>query len=107
METIEKLIKKANLKLNCIIYPKDNSYCIDLNSKESAYLVSSDPFDDSGYSPSDFGPFLLTKLPYEEEFIFLGEKKKHIFVDCVSKSTNKEYRVLYHSELRENDLMFI
>lgn len=109
METIENLIKKANLELNCIIYPKDNSYCIDLNNKESAFLVSSDPFEveEFGYSPSDFGPFLLTKLPYEEEIMFFGEKKKYIFVNCLSKSTNKEYRVLYHSELRKDHSMFI
>lgn len=107
METIENLIKEANLELNCIIYPKDNSFCIDLNSKRSSYLVPSDPFEDSGYSPSDFGPLLLTKLPYEEEIVFLGEKKKYIFVNCLSKSTNKEYRVLYNSELRKDDSMFI
>lgn len=107
METIENLIKKDNLELNCIIYPRDNSYCIDLNTKESAFLVPSDPFEDFNYSPSDFGPFLLTKLPYEEEIIFFGEKKKYIFVNCLSKSTNKEYRVLYHSELREEDPIFI
>lgn len=95
------------LKLNCIIYPRDNSFCIDLNTKESAYLVPSDPFEDFGYSPSDFGPFLLTKFPYEEEITFLGKKEKYIFVNCLSKFTNKEYRVLYHSELRKDDLMFI
>lgn len=108
MKTIKILIKKANLKLNCIIYPKDNSYCMDLNNKEPAFLVSrsSYPFED-GYLPSDFGPFLLTKFPYEEEIVFLGEKKKKIFVNCLSKSTNKEYRVLYHSELRREGLMFI
>lgn len=107
METIENLIKKANLELNCIIYPKDNSFCIDLNTKESAFLVPSDPFEDSGYLPSDFGPFLLTKLPYEEEIVVFGEENKYIFVNCLSKSTNKEYRVLYHSELRKDDSMFI
>lgn len=38
METIKNLIEKANLELNCIIYPKDNSFCIDLNTKESAFF---------------------------------------------------------------------
>lgn len=107
METIENLIKEANLKLNCIIYPKDNSFCIDLNTKESAFLVPSDPFEDSGYSPSDFGPFLLTKLPYIEKVTFFGDTDQYLFVNCLSKSTNKEYRVLYSRNLRVNDLMFI
>lgn len=105
---INELINSKNLKLNCIIYPKDNSYCIDLNTKESAFLVPSDPFEDFGYTPSDFGPFLLTKLPYKEEIIcFGGGKKKYLFVNCLSKSTNKEYRVLYHSELRKDNSIFI
>lgn len=73
----------------------DNSYIIDVVTKESASLVQS---KSNYYSPDeeeDGSSFIIWSYPYVErdENIF---NHYHIFVNVVSTNTYKTYRVLFY-----------
>lgn len=73
----------------------DNSYIINLETQESAYLMQ----EKSGcYSPDkkeDGAKFIIVSRPYvERDTDFF--KHYHIFVNVRSKKTNEIYRVLFY-----------
>ena len=73
----------------------DNSYIIDIATKESASLVQK---EDEWYKPDkeeNGSTFIICSNPYIERdgYIF---NHYHIFVNVVSIKTNKIYRVLFY-----------
>lgn len=63
--------------------PLDNSWCINLQTRQRAYIVTDKPNSE----------FIITSEPYKVEVGNLH--KEYEFINIKSINSNKEYRTLY------------
>ena len=73
--------------------PQDNSYCINKNTGEDAYLIEMHRQD-----PEEYGAqFEIVNKPYKESVsgIFSNKVYTYTFIDIKSSKTGNIYRTLY------------
>jgi hypothetical protein len=79
--------------------PFDNSFCIELSSKNSALIVQPTEYDlIDGYNPGEElgATFIITSEPYTEMVSsFIGDYECE-FINVKSSKTHKEYRTLHN-----------
>ena len=90
--TMEFLYEKRKVKVGDYFYPRDNSWCINLETGESAYICA-------GYCNEDekYARFVIVEEPYwaTVKTCFYNENVWYQFVTVKSLKTGKYYRTIF------------
>lgn len=89
---------QCNYKLGMVYEPNDNSYCINVETGETALLVQQDiDFPDHDYVGPDTAEggafFVIVKEPHHE--LIFAPADYEVFVHVKSSNTGNVYRTLY------------
>lgn len=90
--TLEFLYEKRKVKIGDIFYPRDNSWCINLETGKSAYICAAYCDEDEEYAR-----FVIVDEPYwaTVKTCFYNEDAVYQFVNVKSLKTGKYYRVIF------------
>ncbi len=90
--TLEFLYEKRKVKIGDYFYPRDNSWCINLETGESAYICNAYCDDDEKNAR-----FVIVDEPYwaTVKTCFYNEDMWHQFVNVKSLKTGKYYRTIF------------
>ena len=90
--SLDFLYEKRKVKIGDIFYPRDNSWCINLETGESAYICC-------GYCNEDekYARFVIVEEPYwaTVKTCFFNEDMVYQFVTVKSLKTGKYYRTIF------------